>query len=283
MLKAVSVDRLTKQYGKNLAVDSISFDVKKGEIVGFVGKNGAGKTTVIRAVLNMIFPTEGSITVNGLDAVKDSKKIKEFLGYTSSDSEFYGNFKVKELFKFCAGFANNGVKSALERADELADYFELNLNKRIRELSLGNRKKVSIIQALMKRSEIIVLDEPTNGLDPLMQERFFKLIQKERDGGAAVFLSSHNLREIEKYCDRVIIIKDGRIVEFVDVKEVSKSLGQRVAYTLSNGESFQFNYNGSINELLLKLSKLDIEKLEISQRSIEEEFIKYYKDGADCE
>lgn len=278
-MHALSVKDFTKKYSKTLAVDSISFETDKGEIVGFVGKNGAGKTTTIRAILNMIFPTSGSITVNGLDASKDSKKIKRFLGYMPSDSEFYDNIKVKDLFSFCARFSGEGI----EKAHELAEYFELDTGKRIRELSLGNRKKVSIITALLKKSEIIILDEPTSGLDPLMQERFFELILKLKKEGAAIFLSSHNLSEIEKYCDRVIIIKDGKIVETLDMKKVSENIGQHVFCKTKDGKVADFDYNGDMNTLISQLAALDIEKLEIRPKTIEEEFIKYYRDGEENE
>ncbi len=278
-MSILCVKDFTKRYSKTLAVNSISFEVKKGEIVGFVGKNGAGKSTTIRAITNMIFPTGGEITVNGLDAQADAKKIKEFLSYMPSDSEFYDGVKVKDLFKFAAGFSQNGI----EKANELSLYFELDTERKVRELSLGNKKKVSIICALIKKSDIIILDEPTSGLDPLMQEKFFEIILKRRDEGATVFLSSHNLSEIEKYCDRVIIIKDGKIVKTLDMKSVAKELGQHVYCLTKDGKEADFDYNGDINELIAQLASLDIEKLEIRPKTIEEEFIQYYKDGAENE
>ena len=227
----------------------------------------------------MIFPTGGEITVNGLDAQADAKKIKEFLSYMPSDSEFYDGVKVKDLFKFAAGFSQNGI----EKANELSLYFELDTERKVRELSLGNKKKVSIICALIKKSDIIILDEPTSGLDPLMQEKFFEIILKRRDEGATVFLSSHNLSEIEKYCDRVIIIKDGKIVKTLDMKSVAKELGQHVYCLTKDGKEADFDYNGDINELIAQLASLDIEKLEIRPKTIEEEFIQYYKVGAENE
>jgi len=260
---------------ENYAVSDVSFTVGDGEIVGFVGKNGAGKSTTIRAIVNMIFPTKGKITVNGLDAVQNAKEIKGFLGYMSSDCALYDNVTVLELFKFCVEFSD--VK--IEKAEELAKYFELNLDKKISELSLGNRKKVSIIQSLLKDSDVLILDEPTNGLDPLMQSKFFELIVKKKEEGTAVFLSSHNLSEIEKYCDKVIIIKDGKIVDRIDMKSVTIKHKQVVNYKTFDGEQKVFDFDGDINELVAELSKIKLNSLEIKTKTVEEEFIKYYEGG----
>ena len=273
-MAVIELEHFSKAYGKFLAVDDINISIEKGEIVGFVGKNGAGKSTTIRSMVNMIFPTNGKITIDGMDSVKDAKKIKNKLSYMPSDSAYYENVTSEELFKLCLKFSNEG----LDRAHELAAFFELDSKKKISELSLGNRKKVSIIQALLKSAEIIILDEPTSGLDPLMQGKFFELILKEKEKGATIFLSSHNLSEIEKYCDKVIIIKDGKIVDYLDMRSVKIKHKQTVSYTTKDGVSKSYEFSGDINSVVLELSKLDLESLEIKTNTVEEEFIKYYKE-----
>lgn len=271
----IEVKNFTKIYGDFVAVNDINFEIEKGEIVGFVGKNGAGKTTTIRSMMNMIVPTKGKITINGLDSVKDSKQIKHTLSYMSGDCAFYENVTVLELFRLCLNFS----KESMDKVTELSQYFELDCKKRIFELSLGNRKKVSIIQSLLKSTEILLLDEPTSGLDPLMQMKFFDLIQKQKAKGVTVFLSSHNLNEIEKYCDKVIIIKEGEIVEALDMHSVKVKHKQMVTYTTKDGVSENFEYDGDVNELIKTLATLNLEHVEIKTKTVEDEFIKYYKEG----
>lgn len=262
----------TKQFREVMAVDHMNLTVKQGSITGFVGKNGAGKSTTLRALMNIIFPSSGSICVNGLDSVKDAKRIKHDLSYMPSDAAFYEGITVLDLFRFCAKLGEGSVEDAMQ----LAEYFELDLHKKISELSLGNRKKVSIVQAFMKESTVYILDEPTSGLDPLMQEKFFqKLLEKQRLG-ATIFLSSHNLGEIEKYCERVVIIKNGTIVDNIDMKEAQKHRKLMVSYVTAQEETYQFSYDGEINDLIKELSLLDLKQLEIRPASMEEAFISYY-------
>lgn len=272
-MEMIEVKNLSKHFGNVKAVDDISFSVGKGEIVGFAGKNGAGKSTTIRCMLNMLFPTAGSITINSLDAQKDTKKIKGFLGYIPSDPAFYGNITCLELFRLCTYFSKN----TLEKALSLAEFFELDANKKIGQLSLGNRKKVSIIAALLKSNKIIILDEPTSGLDPLMQEKFFDLMLKEKENGTTIFLSSHNLSEIEKYCDRVIIIKNGKIADNINMHKLKKEHKQTVSYTSFDGKEVSYEFDGDINDLVKVLSGIKLKTLEIKNVSIEDEFIKFYK------
>lgn len=271
----IKVENFTKKYGDFVAVENISFNVKENEIVGFVGKNGAGKTTTIRSMLNMLFPTEGTININGLDSIKDTKKIKEITSYMPSDIIFYENVKVSDIFKLCIKFSNKSYARVLE----LAKYFELDLNKKIYQLSTGNKKKVLIIQSLLKDNRVIILDEPTNGLDPVMQKKFFDLILKEKKKGVTIFLSSHNLSEIEKYCDRVLIISDGKIVETVDLNKRERKVKYIVTYENKDNETIRYEYDGNINHLINKLSKISLNNLEIRKKTIEEEFISYYESG----
>ncbi len=270
----IKAKNFTKKYGDFTAVSDISFHVKKGEIVGFVGKNGAGKSTTIRALLNFIFPTLGVLSIGDLNSALRSKEVKEKTAYMSSDSNFYNNLTGKQLFDFYCNFQ----KIEYSKATELFKYFELDETKKISDLSLGNRKKVAIIQMLLSEKELLILDEPTSGLDPFMQEKFFDMLLEKRKLGATIFLSSHNLVEIEKYCDRVLIIKDGKIVDDVDLHSRALKKVQVVEYKTKDGKEEKFEFDGDINDLIKKLSNVDLATLEIKNRSVEDEFIKYYKE-----
>lgn len=276
MSEVISIKNFSKSYGSFKAVKNLNLQINGGEVFGFVGKNGAGKSTTIRSIINLIHPTEGTIEVLGMDSVKMSKAINAKVSYVPSESVFYDNVTSMELFKFCLKFTN----SDMDRVNELAEYFELDLNKKVSDLSLGNRKKVSLIQAFLKDSEIIILDEPTSGLDPLMQNKFFSLILKEKSKGKTIFLSSHNLSEVEKYCDRVAIIKDGELVDLFNMKDVKINHKQIVSYTTKDGQNFSYDLEEDINALIKKLSKLDLESLEIKSKTVEDEFIEYYKEDA---
>jgi ABC-2 type transport system ATP-binding protein len=274
-MAVIDISQFSKNYGSFTAVEDMNLTVERGKIVGFVGKNGAGKSTTIRSMVNVLRPTKGSITISGLDSVKCAKKIKHILSYMPGDAMFYSNVTCMELFKLCLSFSD----TEMEKVARLATYFELDLNKRIAELSLGNRKKVSIIQAFIKLGDILVMDEPTSGLDPLMQERFFDLVLKEKTKGTTVFLSSHNLSEIEKYCDEVVIIKDGKIIDILDMSNVKLKRRQVVSYKTKEQKAERFVFEGDVNELIAKLAALDLESVEIKPETIEDEFIKYYKTG----
>ncbi len=273
-MSVIKVEKLTKYYDKTLAVNDISFEITKGSITGFVGKNGAGKSTTIRCLLNLINPTSGICTINDLDCVKHSKQLKKYLSYMPSDSAFYNGLSTKDLFKLCIKYSDK----SFEEVESLCEYFELDMHKKVSDLSYGNRKKVSIIQALLKSSELLILDEPTNGLDPLMQEKFFKLILDKNKAGVTIFLSSHNLLEIEKYCDRVLIIKDGQIIDDIDMKNNILQRPKVVTYTTSDQVSKTYDYEGKLNDLIKELSTLDLVDLEIKNKSVEAEFIKYYQE-----
>lgn len=276
-MNAVEVKGFSKNYGSIKAVKNISFTIEEGEIVGFVGKNGAGKTTTLRTITNMIFPTSGEINVYGMDCVKQSKEIKKILSYMPGDASFYEQFTARDIFNVCLKFSS----SSFERAQELSEYFELDMDRKISGLSLGNRKKVSIIQAFLKDAKVYILDEPTNGLDPLMQEKFFALVKEKKEKGCAVFLSSHNMSEVEKYCDRVIIIKDGEIIDTVSPETERKNRPLYVAYKTVDGSEMIFDFKGDVNELIDRLHKEKLTAVEIRPKTVEEEFIKYYNDDGE--
>ena len=226
-------------------------------------------------MLNMIHQTEGKIKIFGLDSIKDTQKIKEKTSYIPSETALYENITVKKLLKFSSSF----TKISTEEMDNLLKYFEIDSDKKINELSLGNRKKISIIQALLKKPELIILDEPTSGLDPLMQKKFFELMLKEKEKGTTIFLSSHNLSEIEKYCDKVAIIKDGILEDFLDIKDIKINRKQVVIYKEKGKEVKTLEIDGNINKIVLMLSKLDLEILEIKNKTVEEELVEYYRKG----
>ena len=273
-MNIIEVNGLTKRYGKTLAVDHLSFQIEEQTIVGFVGKNGAGKTTTIRCMLDFLKPSAGMISIAGKDSVKESHEIKKILGYMPSEISYDHNLSCLHVFQLACRISGLPIKKAYD----LTDYFELDVHKKIRDLSLGNRKKVSIIQALLKDVKILVLDEPTSGLDPLMQHKFFSLLADLKKNGVTIFLSSHNLDEIQKYCDRVLIIKNGQLADDLQVDKLNASSRQSVTYMTADKKMHSFLYEGDINELIQKLAKLDLLHLEIKNVSVEEEFIKYYEE-----
>lgn len=292
-MEIIKINKLTKNYGKNRGIKNIELEIKDGEIYGFIGPNGAGKSTTIKTLLNFIFPTSGSAEILNKDIVKESKEIKEFTSYVPSEVRYYSEVKVKDLLNYAASFFKEYDK---EYVKELCDELEVELDKKIGELSLGNKKKIAIVQALLSNPKVIILDEPTNGLDPLIQQKLFKILVKEKAKGKTIFLSSHNLTEVEKFCDRVAVIKDGQIVDILDLKNMNRDLGQRVILKSNNidmkkieevsesikivGEEIQFIYKGKVNELINLLSKYNLEKLLIEEVNLEETFLNYYEGDA---
>ncbi len=274
-MQVLKIENFSKKYGDFEAVTELSLSVEKGEIVGFVGKNGAGKSTTLRSMLDIIRCSSGKISILGLDSHIDNKNIKSMVSYVPSEAIFYDNITCEKLLNFAMQFTT----TTKEELTELANYFELDLSRKINELSLGNRKKVSLIQGFIKNSQLLLLDEPTNGLDPLMQSKFFNLILKEKARGKTIFLSSHNLSEIEKYCDKVAIIKDGMLVDYFDIADIKQRHKQVVTYTLKGGETVSFELNEDINQLIEKLSKLDLVSLEIGTNTMEDEFFGYYENS----
>lgn len=279
-MNAVEIINLTKYYGNQKGIENLSLTVKEGEMFGFVGKNGAGKSTTIRTLLNFLYPSSGKASIFGYDIETQTKEIKKITSYLPSEVSYYENMTVAQLFSYTLGFLEEKDK---ERVTKLSAFFELDLKRNISDLSLGNRKKVSVIQCLLKKPKLLILDEPTSGLDPLMQKKFFEVLKEEKARGCTIFLSSHNLSEIEKYCDRVAIIKDGSIVDVVERNHFRSEDKFRVKYTLKDGSEKTYVYDGDLNKLTLSLSKLDLVSLEVGPASIEEEFIKYYKEGDSVE
>lgn len=289
-MEAIKITNLTKSYGKSRGIKNVNLEIKEGEIYGFIGPNGAGKSTTIKTLLNLIFPTSGSAKILGKDIVSESKLIKEFTSYVPSEVRYYSDVKVKDILNYAASFFDYYDDQYL---NELCSELEVELDKKIEELSLGNKKKVAIVQALLSNPKIVILDEPTNGLDPLIQQKLFNILLKEKAKGKTIFLSSHNLSEIEKFCDRVAVIKEGEIIDILDLNKMNRDLGKRIILRSNDinikeiekiSESFkyideeiEFIYKGNINELISLLSKYNLDKLLIEDVKLEEAFLNYYE------
>ena len=289
----IETKKLTKYYGKTRGIIDLDLKVETGEIYGFIGPNGAGKSTTIRTLLGLIFPSSGGGTIFGKDIIKDTKEIKKYIGYVPSDVEYYDNMDVWELLSYSGRFYDGNYESKIK---ELAEYFDLDLNRKILDLSRGNRKKISILQSLIHSPKLLILDEPTNGLDPLMQEKFFNLLKKENDRGATIFFSSHTLSEVQKMCRRVGIIKKGRVIAEEDVETLRKKQLRKVQIEFShpvNGSEIDcagiispqvdknvlsFMYSGEMSILLAALTGKNIKDLIIEEPSLEEIFMHYYSD-----
>lgn len=291
-MNIIEIKNLTKYYGKSRGIIDVSFDVKDGEIFGFIGPNGAGKSTTIRTLLSLIYPTSGSSTIFGKDCIKEGKIIRKDIGYLPSEVFYYDNMKVLDLLKYSASFY---PKTDLSRIKYLAGVMDLDLNKKIDDLSYGNKKKVGIVQGLLHSPKLIILDEPTSGLDPLMQQKFFQLIQEENKKGATVLFSSHILSEVQKMCSRVAIIKEGRIVKVEDIQTMQNTNYKKIRVdgkeSLSkdyfnmegitsleqDGLTSHFLYRGDINKIIQKLSSIPLNNILIEEPSLEEIFMHYYQ------
>ncbi|WP_024782258.1 ABC transporter ATP-binding protein [Streptococcus mutans] len=269
----LEIEHLQKYYKKNIGVKDISLSVKKGEIFGFLGSNGAGKSTTIRCLLGLIKPSGGQMTLFGGRYGSLTESLHH-IGYMPSEAMFYPTMKVKDIIAFAAKVRK---KDCSQEAKRLSELLEVPSDKKIEELSLGNRKKVSIVCALQHQPDLIILDEPTSGLDPLMQERFFKLIKEACSKGATCFLSSHVLSEIKNYCDRVAILKNGEIVTVDAIHHLTHSMLRKVS-VWKDGKLKTFNYSGSMKDLLKQLEEMNPDDLLIEEPSLESLFLHYYEE-----
>jgi ABC-2 type transport system ATP-binding protein len=288
----IQTENLTKYYGKNRGIEDVNLKVREGEIFGFIGPNGAGKSTSIRVLLSLIYPTSGVASIFGMDIVRQAKDIKRLVGFMPSEVNYYEGMNTRELLEYSASFYG---KDCSERINELADIFDVDLRKEIFDLSMGNKKKVSILQSLIHQPKLLILDEPTSGLDPLMQSRFFDVLREENSKGTTIFFSSHILSEVQKLCKRVAIIKDGSIVQVEDIDTLRQKQLKKVALTLSSGidedefralsgvsdvykrnSTIYFLYADKINRLLEVLVEKDIQNLTIEEPDLEEIFMHYY-------
>lgn len=272
---AIWIRNLTKYYGKHKAVDGLSLTVEKGDIFGFLGPNGAGKSTTVRSLLGLVSFQEGSAGILGMDVKREHGEILRKVGYMPSEAMFYPSMKVKEIIRFAADM--RGI-SCEKEAEMLCERLALNVNKKIEELSLGNRKKVSIVCAMQHRPELFIFDEPTSGLDPLMQAEFFQLIMEYNKQGTTCFLSSHVLPEIKKYCRHAAIIKEGKLIRTDTVENLTRSNAKRIRMIM-DGREKEVVYKGNLNELFAGFAGHDIEDIVIEEPELDEIFMHYYEEG----
>lgn len=270
---AISICNLTKNYGKHRGVSNLSLQVEQGDIFGFLGPNGAGKSTTIRCLLGLIQFQEGSAAIMGMDVKNRKNELLKEIGYMPSEAMFYPSMRVKDVIWFAADMRKADCR---EEAEMLCERLKVDQNKRIEELSLGNRKKVSIVCAMQHKPKLFIFDEPTSGLDPLMQSEFFKLVLEYNRQGITCFLSSHVLSEIKKYCRHAAIIREGSIICTDTVENLTKTSTKRIRM-VKDGEEQEFVYKGNLNELFAGFAGHDIEDIVIEEPELEEIFMHYYK------
>jgi len=293
-MNVIEIKNLTKNYNKSRGIIDVSFDVKEGEIFGFIGPNGSGKSTTIRTLLELIHPTSGGAKIFGKDCISNSPEILKEVGYLPSEVFYYDGMKVIDLLNYSASFYK---KDCSKRIKELSEIMDLDLNRKIDELSYGNKKKVGIVQALLHQPKLIILDEPTGGLDPLMQQKFFDLLKEENKKGATIFFSSHVLSEVQRICDRVAIIKEGRIIKVEKMSEINDSNYKRLKIDAKdklddsyfqidgtqdlkvNGNIHSFMFKGDINDILSKITSIKVNNIWIDELDLEEIFLHYYNKG----
>jgi ABC-2 type transport system ATP-binding protein len=290
-MSIIEVSKLTKYYGKSRGIVDVSFSEEEGEIFGFIGPNGAGKSTTIRLLLSLIHPTSGSAKVFGKDVTTYGPEIRREIGYLPSEVFYYEGMKVIDLLKYSASFYG---KDCTKRMNELSEIMELEMNRRISDLSYGNKKKVGIVQGLLHSPKLLFLDEPTSGLDPLMQRKFFDLVRQENARGVTVFFSSHILGEVQRLCNRVGIIREGKIVEISDIHTLQQDNYKKVnviaeglepsAFDLPGVTNIQaedgtlhFFFKGDVNGLLKTLGGFKLTDVTIEEPTLEEIFMQYYE------
>jgi len=289
-MNAIELSSLSKFYGNQCGIDSVSFTVKKGEIFGFIGPNGAGKSTTIRTLLGLLKATSGKAEIMGIDIGNEGAMIREKIGYLPSEVDYYSEMSSKELLLYHAAMYK--VVDVENKIQELATYFQLELDRPIDDLSYGNKKKCAIIQSVLHDPEVLILDEPTGGLDPLMQNRFFELLERQNKKGVTIFFSSHVLSEIQRMCDRAAIIRDGKIMAVEDISTLlSKQMKMVRLVTTSvnniilpvgalnhhqSGQKHTFDYVGPTQDLVTWLSSQSIIDVTLSEPDLERIFMNYY-------
>lgn len=292
--KVLEIENLTKYYGNVLGAKNINITLNEGEVFGFIGPNGAGKSTTIRAIMGLLNKTEGKVRFYGKELKSNDISSKEMIGYLPGEIHLYDDLKVKQLLNFHESYFKNN-KNINKRRKELVKKLELDEERKIEDLSLGNYKKLGIVLALMHEPKLIILDEPTSGLDPIMQNVFYELILEEKKKGNTVFYSTHILNEISKVCDRVGIIKNGELLKIETVKELKaknlslvtieskdidkiiKDLKIQDDLMIKTKNSINFKNHESIDNLIKILSKHKIDKMLIEEPTLDEIFLHYYK------
>lgn len=290
-MEAIEINNLSKYYGKAVGIKEVNFAVHPGEVFGFIGPNGAGKSTAIRTLLGLLIPTSGSAKIFGQDIQTEGDKIREEIGYLPSEVHYYDEMTSRELLTYHAGFYKNVDLNEIER---LAAVFELDLDKKITDLSFGNKKKCAIIQAVIHKPKLLILDEPTSGLDPLMQNRFFDLLEEINETGTTIFFSSHILSEIQRMCDRAAVIRKGEITAIEDIQALLEKQMKKVRMIFQSAPELlklpegsihekwhnaklTFDYVGPIKPLVSWMAEQNLVDAVMEEPDLESIFMNYYE------
>jgi ABC-2 type transport system ATP-binding protein len=298
---AIQTSKLSKDYGLGRGLFDLDLTVSPQEVFGFLGPNGAGKSTTIRCLMGMIRPTFGSAHIFGLDCLRDSVAVKRKVGYMPGDMPQFGSLRGREVVAYLGGLRGN-IDVALVR--KIAERFDLDLGRRFREYSNGNKKKLGILLAFMHKPDLLILDEPTGGLDPLNQQEFYRLVDETREAGATIFLSSHILSEVEHVCDRVGIIRAGRLVKVANLDEIHRIRVHQMELEFAPGTEIPeaairsaagvedvvvednkvtCTVKGTVDPLLNALNSATVTNLVSHEPSLEEVFLTYYRPDAPAE
>lgn len=283
----IKIENLKKYYGKSKGVENISFEVKPGQIYGLIGPNGAGKTTTIRIILGFLNKDSGNVLIGNQKIPDDINELKSKIGYLPGEVNYYNDMRVKDFLDYNKKFYKNYDKNYEK---EITENLGIDLNKKFRELSMGNKKKIGILQAIIHKPEFLILDEPTNGLDPLLQQKLYEIIMKEKERGTTVIFSSHILSEVEKICDLVGIIKDGILIKeftkeqigsyskkIISVKNLKNYRNSSWNISECKNENYIFSIkNSEIKNFLSDINNYEFEDIEIRKPSLEETFMEYY-------
>lgn len=290
----ISLKDLSKYYGKSIGVEALDLSVEKGEIFGFLGPNGAGKSTTINMILDVIRPSKGEIYLFGKKNEGDTAALRHRIAYVAGDMEVYSHWTGRQFIEFCGRVSKSW---SAERAEKITKDFSANLDKKISQLSRGNKQKINLIAALSRETDLLILDEPTSGLDPLMQQVFYRYVREYQSNGGTVFMSSHILEEVQELCDKVAFIRAGKIVAHGDVGQITKRLHKQITikapeavlkyilqkklltgFKIKNGIGTA-EISGHMGKLIKKLPLDKIDDIEITPPSLEEIFLRYYKGG----
>ncbi len=286
-MDAIKTNSLTKYYGKSRGITDMNLTVAQGDFFGFIGPNGAGKSTTIRTLLGLIAPSSGNAQILGMDISRQKEEILSNVGYMPSEASFYRNMRVRDVIHFSAELRRRDCRT---EAKNLCERLELDVTKKVHELSLGNRKKVSIVCALQHMPKLCILDEPTSGLDPLMQREFYSILEERNKEGSTIFVSSHILSEVQRYCRHAAVIREGRLLASDSTERLGHTDTKRVRLrgtklppaltdikdVQTDGDSVSFLYGGNLKDLLNVLAGLNLTDVSITEPDLEEIFMHYY-------